>query len=398
MGKMRVCMITWYYKPRISGTANVIENMTKYLLEHGVDVCVLTRAEKNSPQEETINGVKIFRMKELAIGYDSDALYRKIRNFISKKKIDIIHAHNFHKTLPSLEFKGKDSYQQSLALFRAGKALRIPLTLSLHNYGDPELIGIEWDHYFPITRDMSRFTQDSGAEKKKTTIVYNTVDTNVFKPVNPKYRKKFNIKESEKLIFAPIPLFNKKQATDRGIFLLLEAASMLKKRFKDFKILLPGYEKLLKKEVLKLQGEIVGEARSLGIREHIIFFPGSLPDSELPYLYSSSDLVINPSIQGEPFGLQFIEGGACGKPVIGTNGGGVPEIVRDGYNGLLVQMKNSKQMSNAMYNILSDDNLAKRLGKKNKKVTYEKFSIDVQMPKVLKVYKHLLKDRGDSLC
>jgi glycosyltransferase involved in cell wall biosynthesis len=173
---------------------------------------------------------------------------------------------------------------------------------------------------------------------------------------------------------------------------------MLKKRFKDFKILLPGYEKLLKKEVLKLQGEIVGEARSLGIREHIIFFPGSLPDSELPYLYSSSDLVINPSIQGEPFGLQFIEAGACGKPVIGTNGGGVPEIVRDGYNGLLVQMKNSKQMSNAMYNILSDDNLAKRLGKKNKKVTYEKFSIDVQMPKVLKVYKHLLKDRGDSLC
>ncbi len=394
MGKIRVCMPTWYYKPRITGTATVMENMIKYLLKRNVEVYVITRQEKNLPDEETIKGAKVFRMKELVVGYDADATYKAISDFITRKKIDIIHAHNLHKVLPSLEFKGKDSYQQSLSLYRVGKTLGVPVIMSLHSYGDPSLIDIGWDHFFPITNDMARFSIKNGAEKGKTTMVYNTVDTDVYKPIEPIYRKKFGIRDDEKLIFSPIPLFNKGQATKRGIFILLKAASITMKKFKDFKILLPGYEKLLKKDVMKLQKQITSEAKSLGIEKNILFFPGVLPDSELPSLYSSCDLVINPSAIGEPFGLQFIEAGACGKPVIGTKGGGVPEIVKNGYNGFLVEMKNVRQLADAMHKILSDNETAKRMGKNNRKVVYEKFSISAQVPKVLKVYKDLLKGRG----
>lgn len=394
MTKLRVCMLTWYYKPRISGTANVIENMNKYLLKSGVEIYVLTRREKGVPDRETLNGAKVFRMKELMIGYDFDVTLKKISKFLKDNKIDILHTHNFHKILPSLEMKGKNSLQQNLAVFWAAKSAGIPITLSLHNYGDPILVNMGWDHLFPITQDMERFTRKCGAQKDKITYIYNTVDTDFFRSEKPKYRKKFGIKGDEKLVFSPIPLFTIEQAKKRGVMVMLKAASIVKKRFKKFKILLPGFESLMKNHVIKLQKQILSEAKSLGLEDNVIFFPKTLPSSELSALYSSSDLVVNPSIIGEPFGLQFIEAGACGKPVIGTRGGGVPEIVRNGHNGFLVDMKNVRQMADAMYRILSDDELGKRLGRNNRKVANEKFSINAQIPKVLKVYRQLLKGKG----
>jgi glycosyltransferase involved in cell wall biosynthesis len=174
---------------------------------------------------------------------------------------------------------------------------------------------------------------------------------------------------------------------------MLESASLLKKRFKDFRILLPGHEKLLEKQIMKLHRYIERRAKELGIAENLLFYPGTLPDSDLPSLYSACDFVVNPSMMGEPFGLQFIEAGACRKPVIGTRGGGVPEIVKNGYNGFLVEIGNRKKLMEAMYDLISDGKVRARMGENNHKIVMEKFSIEKQVPKILKVYKRLLKHK-----
>ena len=58
----------------------------------------------------------------------------------------------------------------------------------------------------------------------------------------------------------------------------------------------------------------------------------------MPARIAELDIVVHASTTGEPFGQVIIEGMAEQRPVVATNGGGVPEIVQDGVTGLLVPM------------------------------------------------------------
>ncbi|MFP4477530.1 MAG: glycosyltransferase family 4 protein [Desulfatibacillaceae bacterium] len=118
------------------------------------------------------------------------------------------------------------------------------------------------------------------------------------------------------------------------------------------------------KEMERLQAM----ARDLGIAEKVRF-AGYVPDEELPALYASADVYIMPSreIPGRPdiiegFGISFVEAGAAGVPVIGGRSGGVPDSVRDGGTGLLVDPDSPKDIADAIRRLLADSALARRLG------------------------------------
>jgi phosphatidylinositol alpha-1,6-mannosyltransferase len=65
----------------------------------------------------------------------------------------------------------------------------------------------------------------------------------------------------------------------------------------------------------------------------------------------------------EGFGIVFLEANACGKPVIGGNAGGVPDAIKNRYNGFLVDSNNIDQISEKVITLLKDKNLNKRMGK-----------------------------------
>lgn len=93
---------------------------------------------------------------------------------------------------------------------------------------------------------------------------------------------------------------------------------------------------------------------------------GFVPDEELPALYNAADLFVLDSrrfdLLVEGFGIAIVEASACGLPVIGGRSGGIPEAVRDGETGLLVDPEDPPALAQAISRLLGDDALRRRMG------------------------------------
>lgn len=132
-------------------------------------------------------------------------------------------------------------------------------------------------------------------------------------------------------------------------------------------------------------------AVKLGVKEKVIF-TGRLPQRETPYYYAMSDMVVVPSLQ-EGFGLVVSEAMACGKPVIGTKVGGIPDQITDDYNGYLVQPRKPSEIAERILWLINHPKKARRMGIKGRKVVEEKFNINKRMDKIIQLYERLIKCR-----
>jgi glycosyltransferase involved in cell wall biosynthesis len=133
----------------------------------------------------------------------------------------------------------------------------------------------------------------------------------------------------------------------------------------------------------------------LGIEEKVVF-TGEIPNSETPYYYAMSDMVVVPSVQ-EAFGLVVSEAMACGKPVIGTKVGGIPDQIVEGYNGFLVQPKSASELAERILWLADNPTAAKRMGLNGRKTVEEKFDIDKRVDQMISLYKVLLADHQRAL-
>ncbi len=97
-------------------------------------------------------------------------------------------------------------------------------------------------------------------------------------------------------------------------------------------------------------------AASLGVAEAVLF-AGRIPNHEIPALYASADVVLNPStVDNMP--ISILESFASGVPVVSTNAGGIPFIAKNGENALLVPIGDANAMAQATISLLADSGLA----------------------------------------
>jgi glycosyltransferase involved in cell wall biosynthesis len=94
-----------------------------------------------------------------------------------------------------------------------------------------------------------------------------------------------------------------------------------------------------------------------------VTFHGRIPHDQTIKLYQSADVVIQPSIFHEPFGMAIIEGMACQVALIGTKVGGIPEIIEDAKTGLLVEAGDSRELAKAILLLLSNEDLRVKMGR-----------------------------------
>jgi glycosyltransferase involved in cell wall biosynthesis len=114
-------------------------------------------------------------------------------------------------------------------------------------------------------------------------------------------------------------------------------------------------------------------ARGIGLAGKV-FFPGAVSDQLLPSYYASCDLFVLPSVK-EGFGIVFLEAMSHGKPCIGARAGGVPEVIRDGATGVLVNASElPTELPEAILRLLREPALRRTLGDQGRADLEGKFS------------------------
>jgi glycosyltransferase involved in cell wall biosynthesis len=109
-----------------------------------------------------------------------------------------------------------------------------------------------------------------------------------------------------------------------------------------------------------------------------------------PY-YSRADVFVAPSIWDEPLGLVILEAMACRTPVVVTRKGGIPLAVKEGYNGLFIRARNSKEIVERVNQLLDNSQLRLKMGINARKSVEEKFSWDLIAHKFESIYEKYRK-------
>lgn len=143
----------------------------------------------------------------------------------------------------------------------------------------------------------------------------------------------------------------------KGIDTGLQVLSQLRPRYPDLGYLVVGSGGDLPR--------LEAIARDLGVSDRVRFLT-NVPDHDLPGLYNSAEIYLGLSRQMEGnvegFGISLVEAGACGIPVVGGRSGGIPDAVREGETGLLVDPGRPDAVSAVVAGLLDDGNAARRLG------------------------------------
>ena len=112
--------------------------------------------------------------------------------------------------------------------------------------------------------------------------------------------------------------------------------------------------------------KILNRVKELGI-EKIVFHDGQDREN-IKYLYSTSDIFVLPSLK-ETFGIVLIEAMHYKLPIITTNVSAMPDLVKDGQNGLLVPPQNSEALANALKKLMTEPELRQRMGERGYRIS-----------------------------
>jgi len=241
-----------------------------------------------------------------------------------------------------------------------------------------------------VSRNTIKSLTQLGFKEEEIFYLPPMVDITKFNPSvsGSKTRKELGIPEG-----IPTILYLGNWAVWKGIDILLESLALLKKHFPYIRLITAWgspYQRYTQR-----RKEIKSTIESLGLRGNIIEVYEVINVEEL---IASCDIVTAPALNTDgvaDYPLSILDAMACGKPVVATNTGGVPEIVYHGWNGLLVNPGYSLHLAEAFSYLLNNKEIAKRMGMEGAKYIADNFSVNHIVDKLENIYKNISGD-GDE--
>lgn len=236
------------------------------------------------------------------------------------------------------------------------------------------------DHFFPVSNYTAGVLIKFGVDPDRITVVANGSDPELFKPINSDALKKDLDLENRKVILTVTRLVKRK-----GVDTVLRAISAIRDKFPNILYLIAGEgpeETRLKKLTTKLN------------LQNQVKFIGRIDYKKLPEYYNAADMFIMasrtelPDVEG--YGIVFLEANACGKPVIGTNSGGVPDAIVHGKTGLIVPENNDLKLVEAISELLCNSEIATLMGVKGRERVINEMNWDAVNIKLTKKIKDLI--------
>ena len=162
------------------------------------------------------------------------------------------------------------------------------------------------------------------------------------------------------------------------------------RRDKGADVLLEAYARMHQRPPLVLIGKVWPETPK--IPEQVTLLR-DWPNAAVRAAMRRSLALVAPSVWAEPFGIVVAESIAAGRPVVGSAIGGIPEIVRDGREALLVEPGDAGALADALQRISDDTVLRDRLAA-NALVRAEEFTAAAVVPRFEAAYQRALLQRG----
>ena len=226
-----------------------------------------------------------------------------------------------------------------------------------------------------VTREMISL---GGCPRRKCCTLYNGVDTSRFRPDLPRWwRTKMGWNEQD-VVFGMVANFR----ACKGHADFVQAAAQIAQRNPEARFVMVGADQGLKaateQQVRKLE---------LGDKTRIVDVDPS-PEK----IFAAMDVCVCTSTS-EAFGLVLAEAMACGRPVIATAVGGIPEVVRCGETGFLVPVGSPSSVAEAAESLLRDPARRRVMGMSGRLRAEQNFSLDRMVSRHEQLYLQLLSER-----
>lgn len=333
--------------------------------------------------EAVMQGIKFHPIRHFVqrvSPYNDIAALGELVSLMRKNKYDIVHSHN-----SKAGFIGRLAAKitrvpvivhtiHGFAFHDQEKPPRRALFILLEKFAAPMA-----DKLIVISNPLREWGLSLGIGKPEQYItIYSGIELDKFRTNIDVIKKKaeFGIGPGDKVVGVVSKLWEGK-----GHKCILQAAGEVVKKVHNVKFLFVG-EGYLKDELENLADE-------LGLKDKVIF-TGFRTD--IPEITACFDIALLVSLF-EGLGRVLLEAMAMGKAVIASRVGGIIDVVDDGKTGILIPPGDKEALAQAMVRLLSDSDLAARMGKAGKEKIDARFSAKTMVKEIEKVYNELISKK-----
>jgi glycosyltransferase involved in cell wall biosynthesis len=364
---MDICVLNPYFYPFYGGTEKVLLHVYSRLAKKH-NITVITSNELG--KEKTIDyvkGIKVVRLKSTYINFPGLPLpyvsMQRLNEEIEREKAEIYHINN--------------RFQYTMSNIAAIKNINAKIAITIHNslpkgidfltdsagLAYDMMIGRHIIHNSDLITGVSKYAIESTVPRKdlgKAHVVYNGVDSKLFRPGKNNKDKVFHVLNNGRLV------------PQKGQEHLIRAVSNLAHNLDvDLTIIGRG----------PLENKLIDLASRLGISNNFRII-SHIKEQDMPKYYNNANVFALPSLY-EPAGLALLEAMACATPSIATHIGGIPEVM--GKCGLYVEAKSDSSIYEKLSYLASNNSIAKELGRCARNRVLKNNNWD----KIAKKYEHL---------
>ncbi|HUW94319.1 MAG TPA: glycosyltransferase family 4 protein [Anaerolineae bacterium] len=358
---MRILMINYEFPPLGGGGGVASYQIAKALAAREHEVDVLTTAWRDLPGEETVDGLRVYRVPVVGRSDQATASLVSMVSFLPsgvarglrtlrKKRYDILNTHfaipsgptgvalsRIFRTPQVLTIIGGDIYDPTKRLSPSNSVLLRAVVRRVLN-SSAQIIAISQDIKNRAQRDLHCQTEIE--------VIHYGLTPPQFEKRN---RQELGMPEDEVVLISIGRLIKRKALGD-----VLLALSRLEER--RFRLLIIG-EGPEEENLRDL-------AKRLGISSQVEFLGAIWGERKFQYL-AAADMFVLPSIH-EGFGLVFLEAMHCGLPVIASSSGGQTDFLEDGKTGFLIPVGDVQVLAGAILRLASDESLRRQMSEFNR--------------------------------
>ena len=396
---MKICYISNLYPPAVLGGAEIIVQKTaKAMKKRGHDVVVITTTVDSDEHIIDDDGIKLYQLnttplyppyKQTEVGgikkplwHAFDLYNSKTRNRICEiledEDVDIIHLNNYNGL--------------SMSVFEVGCKLGIPLIFESHDFSliCPRANLIRGNNTLCLKCNI--------ACKVYVDIQRRLLGDNVDVLISPsnfminKYKEN-NFFKNTRCVKIPLATDKKTTKTTKSYDTIDITYIGTLGKHKGVQTIIEAFKQI---DNEKLRLHIVGkgydeqEFKQMAEGDERIIFYGFVENSEIEKFYDMSNIIIIASICYDNSPMVIYESFSRSTPVIGSNIGGIPELITNGYNGLLFEADNPSDLKDKIIKLADDVELLKSF-EDNASKTLPNDSMKIMIDKLEKEYENILE-------